>query len=1378
LTDFASLVLAVDSTQVKAGAASLDGLTAAGARAEAATIGLGKGTRSAATEAAALAASAQAAARAAVGQATGFTAVTNAVHGNTIAMRESLVVGRELLSGNLTRLPGSLSILAQQFAISGKGASAFASQILQSFGIIKSVTDAELASEAAAAAVAANAIRSVAARAVANVTAADTEVALARAAIATATTTEALAAAQVELAVAHEAVAAAAAEATVAEVALAEAATAEATAASAAAAATTTALAPIGVILAGIAVAAGIAFGAFKLLQSDLQPDIDKFVAGLGLTKKEVEDLKDTSITFGDVMKGVWKTIADHTIADEGLRSFKSFAINQFVLLLKAGVDVFAELYGDIVGTYRAVKDVWTQFPAAFGDIFYSGVNLAINAINGLVQKGLSLLNSFVDEANKLPFVNIAHAAVAPIEALRNQYAGAAGKMISDVRGEIAKATSEAKSAANSIVDETINNILGAAEDRIGAKADHAAAKAKKAKEEVDHLAKALDQLQHLLFLFDNAKVEIDQGSLFSSEGPSLDKMFGKLPDFGAQILDALRAITDQAVVTGQALSDAFGKPGDALGQLLVNIQAYGAEQERLAQAVADNSITQATADQQLAAIRAHNTMAALEGIKSLFSQHSQAYKVMSAVEKAYAAFQAAQTIAAIARDLTHTASSVANSATRAAADEAAGASKIFSQLGVWAFPVVAAMVALLATFGLHKGGGGSGQAPTSAEDLQKAAGAGTVLGDPTAKSASIANSLEIMAKNSTKGLDYSQDMVRALRGIQSGIGNLAASIGRMFQAGGAFDTSTFGLGTKSSGIQGLFGSKTTTSLYDQGITLNASTVGQIIQQGITGATYNVLEIVKKNSGFLGIGGSTKTSYSTSYGSLDPAISSQVQLIIGDLYKTVVSAAKVLGLDVGAALQQFQVEIGKISFKDLTGQQITDQLNAVFSKIGDQMAGFAVAGLANFQKAGEGLFETLNRLAKDYLTIDAALKSIGKTFGSVGTASIAAREKLIDLAGGLDQFVEQINFFYDHFLTDAQKTAFLQSQVSATFQGLGIAIPSSIAAFAKLVTGANLTTDAGQQLFETLMQIAPAFYQLQTAAEQAAAALAKQKQQLQLQLLQAQGKAVEALALQRQMELAAMDASLRPLQQQIYAAQDLAKAKDNLAQAYKNESAALQQTADKFHGFADSLRSFRDGLFTGAGGSTSYNGSLVQLMKQAGLAAGGNEAALGGGLQSSAQQFLDVATANARSLQDVQRAKALVARYLDQAIGGAESQASIAEQQLDRMKDQVGKLVDIDDHVLTVADAIKTLTALMFPGSGGTSAGGSTGGTHAPGGGHTAKQQRTLEAIHEKLSDVHTAIEAVAVSSGKTSRVLDRSHDGTALRIITDSDSPIQAQVV
>jgi hypothetical protein len=71
VTDFASLVLAVDSTQVKTGVASLDGLTAAGARAEAATIGLGRGSKTAGAAAAAMAASAQASSRAAVGMAGG-----------------------------------------------------------------------------------------------------------------------------------------------------------------------------------------------------------------------------------------------------------------------------------------------------------------------------------------------------------------------------------------------------------------------------------------------------------------------------------------------------------------------------------------------------------------------------------------------------------------------------------------------------------------------------------------------------------------------------------------------------------------------------------------------------------------------------------------------------------------------------------------------------------------------------------------------------------------------------------------------------------------------------------------------------------------------------------------------------------------------------------------------------------------------------------------------------------------------------------------------------------------------------------------------------------------------------------------------------------
>jgi hypothetical protein len=48
VTDLASLVLAVDSTQVKTGTAALDGLTAAGTKAEATTGALGSTTNTAA----------------------------------------------------------------------------------------------------------------------------------------------------------------------------------------------------------------------------------------------------------------------------------------------------------------------------------------------------------------------------------------------------------------------------------------------------------------------------------------------------------------------------------------------------------------------------------------------------------------------------------------------------------------------------------------------------------------------------------------------------------------------------------------------------------------------------------------------------------------------------------------------------------------------------------------------------------------------------------------------------------------------------------------------------------------------------------------------------------------------------------------------------------------------------------------------------------------------------------------------------------------------------------------------------------------------------------------------------------------------------------
>lgn len=855
---------------------------------------------------------------------------------------------------------------------------------------------------------------------------------------------------------------------------------------------------------------------------------------------------------------------------------------------------------------------------------------------------------------------------------------------------------------------------------------------------------------------------------------------------------DLFAQIDSQAQSMSDSLSDAFGNVGSGIGDALTALTSYAATQEKIetdrraaikAAGTGPDSYAaiariEILAAKQSSVARAQATMQAISGIKSMFKEHSTAYKVMSAIEKAYAAWQAAETIASIARDVSKTVSSIANSGARTTANTAEGASKIFAELGPWAFPVVAAMVAVLAALGANNhGGGASGPSIPTAEDMQAAQGTGTVLGDSTAKSASIANSLEIMAKNSTKGLDFTGDMVRSLHKIESGIGNLAAAVARSLGAsGGFFDPGTMNLGTTgSSGFLGMFGSSKTKSLFDQGLQFNSASVANIIANGISGLTYNVVETIKKKNGFFGIGGSTKTSYSTTTGGLDPDISRQFQLIVGSVYDSVVASAKILGLDVGNALKTFQVEIGKISFKDLKGDEITQALEAVFSKVADQMAGFAVDGLETFQKAGEGLFETLSRLAKDYLTIDTALSSVGLTFGAVGMSSIAAREALLDLMGGLDEFVSQINYYYDNFLTDAEQQAFMQSQVNAAFAAMGVAVPPSIDAFKQLVDAQDLTTEAGQALFAALMSVAPAFYEIETAADKAAQAaqqaadqIAKQRTALQIQLLEAQGKAAEALAMKRAQELDAMDESLRGLQRQVWAAQDVAKAKDDLNAAYRRESQTLQQTADKFHKFADTLRDFRSSIFAGGSSPLSYAQSLTKLMEQGGLAAGGDEAALGGGLRDAASKFLDIAQQNAGSLADLQRARAMVARYLDGAIGGAEGQASLAEQQLDQMKDQVGKLIDIDDHVLTVAEAIDKLNALLSPTAPSTGGGGSYRPSRPADG-----DGPDWRGINDRLDRLLAATETGTIAQNKLTRIFDRADRGGALAIVTDADSPV-----
>lgn len=359
MADIANLVLAVDSSQVKTGTASLDGLTAAGARAEVAASGLGGGIKGAAAQAAAMAAAAQASARAATGMATGFNTAAQAARVNTLAMRETLVVARELARGNFTRLPGSLTLLAQGVGSQG-GLSAFISSITQSLGLVRQLQNAELAEAAANAAAAASAVEGAAKRAAGNVLAADTELALAEAQLRVTAGTTAEGAAQVRLAEAHGAVSAAAAEAAIAENALASSYALADEAAAASAAESSTAVTGLGVALGASAVAAGllaVAFEGAKQSADELDPSAKEFISTLGLTHREIERLKDTTVTWGDVAHGTFNAIAEAAgTSSSSIKSFFHEAFQETAQVAVSAAQVIAGAFGAAAAVVRDVK--------------------------------------------------------------------------------------------------------------------------------------------------------------------------------------------------------------------------------------------------------------------------------------------------------------------------------------------------------------------------------------------------------------------------------------------------------------------------------------------------------------------------------------------------------------------------------------------------------------------------------------------------------------------------------------------------------------------------------------------------------------------------------------------------------------------------------------------------------------------------------------------------------------------------------------------------------------------------------------------------------------------------------------------------------------
>jgi hypothetical protein len=188
----------------------------------------------------------------------------------------------------------------------------------------------------------------------------------------------------------------------------------------------------------------------------------------------------------------------------------------------------------------------------------------------------------------------------------------------------------------------------------------------------------------------------------------------------------------------------------------------------------------------------------------------------------------------------------------------------------------------------------------------------------------------------------------------------------------------------------------------------------------------------------------------------------------------------------------------------------------------------------------------------------------------------------------------------------------------------------------------------------------------QQAAEEAAAKAAQLREsrtRLEIQLMEALGDKTGALKKQRELELAGMDASLRGLQQQVWAAQEAAAA------------------AEKWRDLGKSLREYRNELTAGdLATANAYRNAQVAFMTTSALARAGDEAAIGK-LQGVSQSFLDASRSNAGSLEQYQRDLAAVLRSVDDTLDYTDGQIDTAQAQLDAISKGNNIQTEVRDQI-------------------------------------------------------------------------------------------------
>lgn len=395
--------------------------------------------------------------------------------------------------------------------------------------------------------------------------------------------------------------------------------------------------------------------------------------------------------------------------------------------------------------------------------------------------------------------------------------------------------------------------------------------------------------------------------------------------------------------------------------------------------------------------------------------------------------------------------------------------------------------------------------------------------------------------------------------------------------------------------------------------------------------------------------------------------------------------------------------------------QITDALgiksikySEIINKQGDYAAEMLRQSIVNSEgTSGIGkIINSLNASAADMATVFIRLKDVRASFVALGYSGELVNAQLLKGAGGIDSLSNALAKYEEKYLNAAErnkiatvKLADAWAPLTGQLAAAGYTVPKTKEGFKGLVNSLAAGGESSSELLGKVLLLSEGFDKVASSAEET---LNKSLDQIQ-KMYELQGRGDMAKAIARAKELKALDETLRPMQEYLYALEDEVALKSKLQTAYDKLKTSLTGTINGLKNSIETLQKYKTSLQFGDKANLTpqeaYAAAKGELESVAATASQklGTEATpeqiaardkAAAALPQVMDQFLAQSKTSFASGEQYQADYSWVNSLLDTTSATLDTQKTDAEQQLKLATDSTNYLSSVADNTKTTADLL------------------------------------------------------------------------------------------